>query len=89
MVRYFFHLNAMTDSEEDEGQEFSTPDAAVAEAHEVARELAHNRSESEMRGWKLRVTDGTGAEVAIITFADGPTVYGLELKRPPNFAPYL
>jgi hypothetical protein len=89
MTRYFFQLTAMVYSEDDEGQEFSTPQAAVAEAHEVARELAHNRSESEMHGWKLRVTDDTGAEIAVITFSDAPTLYGLELKRPPPFAPYL
>jgi hypothetical protein len=71
MARYFFHLTGTVAAEDEEGQEFPTPEAAAAEARQVAQELAHNRSASEARGWKLRVTDETGAEIAVLTIEDG------------------
>ena len=71
MGRYFFHLIGAFTSEDEEGEEFPTPEAAVAEACKVVRELAHNRAESEARGMKLRVIDDTGAEVAVVTVFDG------------------
>ena len=72
MARYFFHhLTSTCASEDDEGEEFATSEAAVAEAHRITRELAHNRSASETRGWKLRVTDETGAEIAVLTVQNG------------------
>lgn len=72
MTRYFFHhLTSTLAADDDEGEEFATPQAAVAEAHQITRELAHNRSASETRGWKLRVTDETGAEIAVLTIENG------------------
>ena len=70
MARYFFHLTGAVATEDDEGQEFPTPEAAAAEARHVAQELAHNRPESETRGWKLRVTDETGAEIVVVAVSD-------------------
>jgi hypothetical protein len=72
MTRYFFHhiTNTLAAADE-EGEEFATPEAAVAEARKIAQELAHNRSAAETRGWKLRVTDDTGAEIAVLTVENG------------------
>jgi hypothetical protein len=68
MTRYFFHhLTSTLATADDEGEEFATPEAAIAEAHKVTRELAHNRSAAETRGWTLRVTDDTGAEIAVLS----------------------
>ena len=72
MTRYFFDLNGKFAAKDTEGQEFPSAEAAIAEAYEAVRELAHNRSESEMRGWTLRVTDDTGAEIAVVAFSDSP-----------------
>lgn len=74
MARYFFHLNGRFASEDEEGQEFPTPEAAVAEAHKVAQDLAHNRSQSEMAGWTLRVTDDTGVELAVLNVSNGTAI---------------
>jgi hypothetical protein len=70
MGRYFFHVTGAFASEDEEGQEFPTPEAAAAEARKVALELAHNRSEIEARGLQLRVVDDTGTEVAVVTVGD-------------------
>jgi hypothetical protein len=71
MARYFFHFTGTFDADDDEGEEFATQEAAVAEAHRITRELLHNRPESETRGWKLRVIDETGAEIAVLTVENG------------------
>ena len=89
MTRYFFDLNGKFVSKDIEGQEFPSAEAAVAEAHAVVRDLAHNRSASEMHGWTLRVTDDTGAEIAVVPFPDSAMGYGHDLKRPPQWAPDL
>jgi|1186.fasta_scaffold574062_1 sensor histidine kinase regulating citrate/malate metabolism len=72
MPRYFFHhLTTTLAATDDEGEEFATPEAAVAEARKIAQELAQNRSAAETRGWTLRVTDDTGAEIAVLTAENG------------------
>jgi hypothetical protein len=73
MTRYFFHLTGDVLSEDRVGEEFPTPEAAAAAGREVARDIAQNRSESEMHDWKLCVTDDSGAEIAVIAIADGQT----------------
>jgi hypothetical protein len=70
MARYFFHLTGRVPVEDDEGEEFPTPEAAVAAAHQTARELAHNRSPCEPIGRDLRVTDETGAEIVRVVISD-------------------
>jgi hypothetical protein len=76
MGRYFFHLTGAFALEDGDGEEFPTSEAAAAEARKVALELAHNRSESEARGLKLRVVDEWGTEVAVVPVADrGPVPF--------------
>jgi hypothetical protein len=76
MTRYFFDLSGKFASKDTEGEEFPSAEAAAAEAREVAREFSHNRSEADMHGWRLRVTDETGAEIAVVAFSDSPPAYG-------------
>jgi hypothetical protein len=71
MALYFFHLSSDVASEDRVGEEFPSTEAAVAEAHKIVRELAQNQTESETVGWKLRVTDDSGADVAVLSIADG------------------
>jgi len=68
MGRYFFNLGGQLLSDE-EGEEFPTPEAAVAEAHQVARELARNHPASDPHS-TLRVTDERGEEIATIHLQD-------------------
>jgi hypothetical protein len=83
MNRYFFHLTGQYVCEDREGEEFPTPEAAIAEAQQVAEELSQNRAESETRGWTLRVTDTGGAEIAVVTVSDGLVDDDLDFNRPP------
>jgi hypothetical protein len=70
MGRYFFHLTGKFSVNDTEGEEFPTPEAAIAAAQESVGDLAMNRLESEPRGRVLRVTDETGAEIASFTISD-------------------
>jgi len=83
MNRYFFHLTGELPCEDTEGEEFPTPEAAVAEAKQVAQDLAQNRGESETRDWMLRVTDGRGDEIAVVAVCDGLVEDGFDFNRPP------
>ena len=83
MDRYFFHLTGKFLREDNEGEEFPTPEAAVAEAKQVAQELAQNRAESETRDWTLRVTDSRGDEIAAVAVSDGLVEDGFDFNRPP------
>jgi hypothetical protein len=67
MAKYFFHVTGKTAAEDDEGQEFATPQAAAEEARLAAREIARNYSEQEMRNSTVRVVDEGGSEVARFT----------------------
>jgi hypothetical protein len=68
MGRYYFHLSGRSVSDE-EGEEFPSPEAAVAEANRVARELARNHPASDPHSI-LRVTNERGEEVATIHLQD-------------------
>jgi len=70
MARYFFHLTGKFSAEDTEGEEFATPEAAVAAAKQSSREMAQNRNPSEPIGWVLRVADETGSEIASFTISD-------------------
>jgi hypothetical protein len=71
MARYFFHLTGRFAWDDSEGAEFPTPEAAVAEARQILCELARNRQENESRGWRLRLTNDAGTEIALVTTPDG------------------
>jgi hypothetical protein len=69
--RFYFHLSeGVRPVKDDEGEEFPTPQDAVAAAEQSARDIAHNRPASELTGWILRVVDETGAEIASFTISD-------------------
>jgi hypothetical protein len=70
MPRYFFHLTGGLPVKDDEGEEFSTPEDAIAAAKESARDIALNRPVSEVTAWVLRVTDETGTEIASFTISN-------------------
>jgi hypothetical protein len=65
MRRYFFGVGEATGepTDRDEGEEYPTLDEAKQSAAEVARELGRNRTESEIRGKYVRVTDESGHEI--------------------------
>jgi hypothetical protein len=91
MGRYFFQFTGSFACEDTEGEEFPTPDAAVAAAEQVAQELAQNRAESETRGWTLRVTDTQGAEIAVVAVTDGGSRRKTARLQPapPDLNPFL
>jgi len=51
MARFFFHLTGALPVEDDEGEEFSTPEDAIAAGKESARDIAKNRPVSEVVAW--------------------------------------
>jgi hypothetical protein len=55
---------------DDEGEEFSTPEDAIAAGKESARDIAKNRPVSEVVAWVLSVTDEMGTEIASFTISD-------------------
>jgi Domain of unknown function (DUF6894) len=65
MSRYFFGVGeaAAEATDRDEGEEYPSLDEAKQSAAEIARELGRNRTESEVRGKYVRVTDESGHEV--------------------------
>jgi hypothetical protein len=70
VARYFFHVTGLLAVEDDDGEEFSTPEEAVAAAEMSARDLALNREPAHLHGRRLRVTDEAGAEVASLKLED-------------------
>jgi hypothetical protein len=70
MGRYFFHLSGAFAVAGEEGEEFSTREDAIVAAQQSARELAAHREPAELRGQILRVTDGTGEEIASLKLED-------------------
>jgi hypothetical protein len=69
MARYFFHLSGGFPIEDDEGEEFPTPEEAIAAAQRSAREFALHREPAQLHGLALRVTDEAGEEIANIQLA--------------------
>jgi hypothetical protein len=67
MGQFFFHLDGRLPVQDDEGEEFSTPEDAIAAGKESARDIAKNRPAPELMNLVLRVTDETGAEIASFT----------------------
>ena len=70
MARYFFHLTGTFSAEDTEGEDFPTPEAAVAAAKQSSRGMAENGDASEPIGWVLRVADESGSEIASFTISD-------------------
>jgi hypothetical protein len=67
MARYFFHLDGAFPIDDDEGEEFSTRQEAIAAAKQSARELACHREPAHLHGQVLHVTDEAGEEIASLT----------------------
>jgi hypothetical protein len=77
MARFFFHLTGRLPADDDDGEEFSTPQDAMVEAKLIARDLALNRRPSELEYQTLRVTDEAGAELASFHISDFGTYIGV------------
>jgi hypothetical protein len=73
MPRFYFQLVGDLPVDDDEGEEFTTREAAVDAAHEVAHDLGRNRGSRHFPAQAVRLIDETGAEVATVPISDGRT----------------
>lgn len=77
-MRYFFHVHDRIHATDEEGEEFSTVEAALEHATLCARELLADQARSGLIDFnhRIEIADESGAEIDVVAFRDAVRVAG-------------